>query len=422
MEKLRALWNEFASNPDARVLRWLVRTDEWDIVRVFLEVERSETGECPELFLVFDRPFASMTRYGIDLAQDMRKQFADSQEELSAQGLDQPWRPPAVTGVADSRVLVAHCESLCGHYEDIDYLALVLLPSQVAGYSQWDGWLQKLVGGEIPENVRVLVCDDVTSPQLDALAAKEPKRVVTQKLDLNMPSLIAELVKEHRGAGGPGADFREQFVALTTAAGKGDIAAARKAADASIATARANKWPLQEVTALMAFANACLAAGDAKQAVKCYRDARKVTATLQGDEAAVGAKVDVQTRLAEGAAMVSAGAFVEASAVYEATAPIAEKQGDPLMTIESWRMAAYCHEQARNPESAWKCGQAALKVGEKLEPDARKSTTLGYAAAGLMRVAKKKPYKDQAPVLERKIGKLLGPGWENGIEKGASKS
>jgi len=418
VDKLRALWNEFVLDPDARVVRWLIKPDEWDLVRAFVEVESGETGECPEFFIQFDRPFASSTRYGIELSQDMCARIDASKEELAEMGLDTSWKPPAVKGIADPRVLLAHCASLCDHYADIEYLALVLLPSEVRSHSAWDTWLQKLVGADIPENVRFLVCDDAARPQLELLAAAEPKRVMSQTPDLDMPSAYNELVKEHRGAGGAGADFREHFTGLTTAIGKGDLDAARKAGDAALKVARANKWPLQEVTAFMGLASAHLAAGDAKEAVNCYRAARKASASLQGDEAAAGAKVDVQTRLSEGAALVSAGAFVEAAAVYEETAPIAEKQEDHLMTIEGWRMAAYCHEQAKDREAAWKCGQAALKAGEALEPDERKNTTLGYAGAALLRLTKKRPYKDKATALRRQIGKLLGPDWEKDIQSG----
>src|SRR5262249_27936007 len=153
----------------------------------------------------------------------------------------------------------------------------------------------------------------------------------------------------------------------------------------------------------MALGGALLAAQQTDEALASYRAARQAAeaAVAAGDPA--GPKLLVPTRFAEGAALVAGGRLAEAAAVYEAAAPVAAAQGDQLMTLEGWRMAAYCHEQVAAGDLAWRCGEQALAAGAALDEDARAASTLPYAGQGLLRLAQQECYRDRADAVRRQM-------------------
>ena len=140
------------------------------------------------------------------------------------------------------------------------------------------------------------------------------------------------------------------------------------------------------------------------------------TAVAEGDP--VGPKLDLQARLAEGAALISGDRYPDAAEVYEAAASLAEEQQDHLMALESWRMAAYCHEKAKQFEPAWRCGLKALDAGALLDAQGRAHSTLPYAGQELLRLAEHRPYATQADQVRRRLLDLLGPDWERKVTAG----
>jgi hypothetical protein len=113
---------------------------------------------------------------------------------------------------------------------------------------------------------------------------------------------------------------------------------------------------------------------------------------------------------------VAAARFQEAGKVYEETVPLAEAEADPLLELESLRMAAYCREARKDWEGAWTLGGQALKAGEKLEPEVKANSTLPYVGQALTRVNNKVRKTDGA-TLKKHLDKTLGEGWEKKIAR-----
>jgi hypothetical protein len=126
-------------------------------------------------------------------------------------------------------------------------------------------------------------------------------------------------------------------------------------------------------------------------------------------------KIILQSKLSEGAALVSDGKHPEAAKVYEESAALAEQQNDFLMGMESWRMASYCHEVSKQIEPGWRCGNKALDAAAKMDADLRASSTLPFVGQGMLRLAKGADEEFAAQVRAR-MTELAGPDWEKKIE------
>jgi tetratricopeptide (TPR) repeat protein len=412
-------WNTFAESP-AVLLRWSCTADDAQMVDGWIGMQHEGAGEVPDFLVRFDLPFDGPERYGFTLRGALERQYDASRDELARAGHPADWRAPdLVPGESDVSALLRCCASFQAYHARLMLtVALVLAPEPAPDADAWQRWLYGLVGAPVPAGVRFLVLDPAEEPRLDALCQAQPERIVSQRLALEMPAAREELARNAAGAD-PGSQLRVHLVALTSAAGGGDLARAHGAAQQALAIAARQGWPAMQMAVHMALGAAYLGGGHTEHTLAAYRAAqRSALATEQAGDPA-GPRLRVQAALAEGAALVSAGRFGEAAPVYEAAAPLASASGDPLLIVEAWRMGGYCHEAAGDPQSAWRCGAAALEAGETLDPAARQASTLPWAGQMMMRLADRWSFPVGADAVRRQMAGLMGPEWNAGPAEAA---
>jgi hypothetical protein len=419
LDDIAAYWNTFALDRKGRLLRWLTDADGARMVEVFVEAENEEIDDIPDLFIRFAAPFLDPKRHGYALIEILRARYEEVRPGLVEEGVPADWAcPDPNPGESDVAAFARACGSLRAYYKDsAENIVAVLEPQAPASPGDWAKWLLALVRSELPTGVRLMVVDDVANPALDALAAAEPERVVTITPDLDMPGAMHELVQE-AGGSGPGVAFRKHFVALTTAAASGNLAAAARSADSAHSIAAEHAWPQMQVVVHMAMGGVLLGAGKGAEALARYRAAGQVAAEAGKAGDAVAPKLVVQARFAEGAALLAENRHAEAAPVYEAAAPLAAAQEDHLLAMEGWRMASYCHEVNKQIEPAWRCGNLALDAAEQLDEAIRRGSTLPYAGQGLLRLTKQSRYSREADNVRRRMNALIGPDWESLADAG----
>lgn len=410
---LSGLWEQFAANADARVLRWHCSADARQMADTFVKQHTTEPADIPDLFLPFDVPFKSEAVYALDLLRHW-KEFTDhNRDDLIDNSIDPTWTPPTPRANDSGPVAVGRAAvSFAERYGDgFRHLALVLDPNPIHDRAAWDRWLAAFAKLNLPANVRLLVIDDADRPPLTATAAADPKKVLTQTPEIDMSEAYRELASE-AGGKGPGVVFRTHFVGMLTAAKDGQFAAAEASAAAALAVATAEKWPDLQTTIRLALGNVQATAGKPAEALAAYRMAKESAEVAAAAGHPAGAKLVVQSHMAEAGAVFSDGKYKDAATLYEAAGPKSAAAGDPLLTMENWRMAAYCHEQAGDGEKAWACGEKALAAGEQIAPDMRPNTTLPFAGQCLLRLTAKKPFTARRDALVKRMNTLAGPGWE----------
>ncbi len=424
LDQIEAIWGEFTGNDQARLLRLVLDSDGTQLLDAFLEWQNEEASESPDLFLRFHEPVENASGYGLVLRDSLIEQFDEiregiAAEGIAAEGIPADWQcPPLVPGRSDTANFLHAAESLLEKYGDMmENLAVVLTPASIADADNWCQWLVRLVARpDMPPRLRFLVVDSTAAPVLERLAESEPQRVVTVAPDLDMPGAYAELVREIPGSG-PGFTFRRLFVALTQAAAVGNVAAAVYSAQRAAAIAQEQDWPQLATAVQMALGAAYFAAGDVGQTLACYRAANQAIA---GRSEPGAAKLDIQTRFAEGAALVGNQQFAEAAEVYEGIGPLAEQQQEPFAALEAWRMAAWCRETAGEKPRAWRRAVKALEAGQQLDEAMRPNSTLPYVGQLLLRLVADGVNPDQEDMVRQRMVSLVGEDWESRIEQGAA--
>lgn len=420
---LAARWLAFTDESDATALRWLVASESVPMADAFVTVEAGEAGTLPDLFVRFEEPFAAGERYGAGLAARLAADIAEA-EEAEAPGGDgaapaPPWQPPPPHG-DDALDFAAACASFAAHHAGVfDHVAVVLAPAAVDDEAAFGRWLHLVVRADLPRTVRLLLIDRADAPRYDALVAAEPQRVLSEPVDLDMAAAYVALAAAGNPAD-PGVQYRQHFVAMTGALGKGDARGGQRHADAALGVAAAQSgapgWAAMEVAVHVALGSFALGAKALDDALACFRSARTAA-----ERAAVAAEpasdaLVVQTRMGEALALLSAERWAEAGVLYQGTAPLAVARGDATLALECWRMASYCFEQIGRGDFAWAAGLRAIETAEPMDMGARRATTLPYVGQGMLRVAETPDFRGGGPGVRASMATLLGPDWEDLLE------
>ncbi len=412
LKMLSGLWMEFAELPEARLLRWCAPLDAQRIIETFLEVHKEDPDGVPHLFFFAQVPFTDGAKYADQLVAWFQQYYENNKEGIIEEGEDAGWQCPAAAPGKDGLTfLLQVLASFQAYYATLfDKLALAVLPPEIRDEAAWADWLKRLLALEIPASVRFLIVDDGKSPLLDALAKAEPKKLVRQTPDIDMPTIYRELLKESGGSG-PGVMFRKHFVEMTLAGQAGDLAAATARAEAAFKIATENQWPQMQVVAHMGLA-AIVLTGDKAQALDLYRQSAAIAAKAAEGGDAVAPKLVVQARMAEASVLFGEQKYQEAGAIYQETGPAAEAAGDPILAMENYRMAAYCLEQIKNAEQSWACATKALDAAEQIPAETRRQTLVHHVGHGMLRLAKKAPFAEQEKSVRERLTAMIGPDWE----------
>ncbi len=417
LDGLGNLWNQFAQNDQPRLLRWRVPGDDIKMIRLFFNLQDRGVGQIPDRFILFRNPFEDPSRYGFDLAKSFEVNYEQVRDDLAKQDLPAQWScPKPLEGETGIEMLIRTCASFHEYYDNyMERVAVVLTPTMLCSKTKWVAWLQSLLESDIPAQIRFTVIDCVEAPLLDDLCDQMPDQAVTACPELDMPGAVEEIFNKAPNTG-PGSTFRRLFVQLMNAISKQDLAKAQQSAKTALAFAQKQGWPQLQVVVNLALGTAYIADDQADQALATYQQAQQTAQQAQDAGDPVASKLVVQSLFAQCTALLTQKKYAPAAQIYEQIAPLTQAQDDLIMTLEAWRMAAYCHEKTRHWDDAWRCGHLALDTGEQMDTDAREASTLPYAGQALLRVTQQHAYRDLSQQVEERMVSLLGPEWAQPLE------
>lgn len=410
LDLLATHWNQFAEDPKPRLLRWMVDEDGARMLEVFFETQYEEDiSETPDLFVRLNAPCDSPD-YAQTLVEELLQQYLDNREALKQEGIDADWYPPEEAMVSSRVDKLALCAISFQEYysASVPTLVLVLTPSNIVSVETWISVLHDLTR-RLPSCVRVTVVDRVETPLLDHLASTMGDLVTTLSPDLDMPAAILQLANEE-GRTGPGVEFRRRFMELSQLVPTGDLAAIQTKAKAALAIAQEQNWISLQFAVQMLVAAAHCNADRSQYAVACYQMARETAERAETNDEPGARKLILQARFGEAAALLQQGAYIDAAQVYEQSVNLVSKE-EPLLQLECWRMAGYCHEQSHSPQAAWQALWNAVDVAEHLNESTRQQSTLAYAGEALLRLTERPEYQIHTRLIHNRMTALLGSGW-----------
>ena len=412
VDNLHDQWTLFTKDRDARILRWVLELDEVAVLDAWLTKEaHPDAAETPDLFLVLDTSFMLPAQHGVALREAMRTAYDADRAALEQAGVAPVWQcPPYRQGTNDIAALLEGLESLrAAHGEGIEILAVLLRPEQVSDPGSYLLWLQRL-SQAAPPHLRFIVVEMQGTNAFASLAQAEPKRIVTQTADLDMPAVLEQLSAEAGNLDTPGGQFRHAYVQMGSAAKKGDLVTADALGSAALAIAEQQGWTHLVGVIHFFMGSLLLRLG---RNVDAYHRFVATDAAGQKSEAAgepSGQKLRLQGRLAAGTALFQEKAYPQAARVYQETAPIAKTADDKRAELDCWRLASYCYELAGDTRQAWAAGAQGLQTAAAADEETRRTSTLPYLGEGMLRLTKDGHLGDAASI-DKRMQELLGPNW-----------
>ncbi len=380
-------WETFRSDASKRLLVWQVQDNAVRTLQCFFEVQKHETAlSTRDLFIVFDTPFENAMQFSRELKETLAGQYDASREDLEQEGIKADWRfnpedhPDSATGFLQG------LHSFAAKYHDVaGHVAAVFMPQQVADDTAFCSWLTRALSVEMPEYLRLVVIDSHETPRLSSLTESEHPLIANASPKIDALAIAQQTFAEEGGVGS-GAVFRNILMGLMTLVEKGSINQVKSKATDAQAFARRQGWADQEVVVTMLVAGAMLKEKRFDDAIQEYQGARQsaVQATASGHPA--GQQLVLQTWFGEAGTQLAANRDVKAAECYDRAAVVAQKTPDLILAIEAFRMSLFCHARLNNRDAALERGRLALALGERLEPEARATTTLPMAAIDLLRV------------------------------------
>ena len=405
LDRITEYWQEFAEMPDKQICRWLIKQDEYRMIDAFYEVESSEVGKTPDLFLGLETRYSS--NYRADLFEELNQiiqlsreegddsEFADFPEKIKK------WNP------SPEKNIFENFEEFGQLMDDIRWLVIVFIAPDDLNNPSWRSWLENATRN-LPPTIRIMFIDSVDSPQFSKFANKNSDRVHTIEPDLDMSSAIVEVA----GMGNPkdpAVQFRQLYARLMQAGIEPDIPKAESIAERAIKLTEQNNWFLIGAAVHMALGGMYLNVKKNYRALTRYDFAIALCdkAMGQGDPAAE--KQLVMALLTKAMGLFINKEIEEAAETYFIAGHHAVSCDDFFLVLESNRMSGHCYRKMGDSKKAHKCLTTAVEYGKKLDEATRKGSTLPFAAKELKEISN----SEERRKLESEMREVLGKNWEN---------
>ncbi len=412
-------WTTFAKDPDARICRWKVESDEVRMIEAFIKRESANEAETDDYFLSFRPPFDHYDDYAILLNAVIQEEI----EVLQKQFNEEVFKTPASNSTgfkiknAPSYFLNQLSDLRTGFLDFPGHLVAVLLPGEIADTKGYLKWLEQVIKNEIPDNVRFLVIDLDTAPFYQALAEKYPRLIHTIEPNLDMDGAMKELAS----AGDPrdpGVKFRKLLVEMSQHAAKGRIKEMERTGEAAIAVATQQGWQELQTNTYFLMASGYLRTGDKEKSIATYDKAALIAATGWQDGDDLCAKLLVQILLCKGSVFFGEKDYEMAREIYTNAIAPADDVKFHMGHLEARRMIATCYDFENEKKEAWKTYMEALDIGEHIDAEFRSSSTLPYVGAALVRIADDDGKDKVVKEIEEKMEELCGADWKKKVRKG----
>ena len=413
-------WFAFTDDPEARLGVWRLDGDGIQLVEVFLETQTEPGTAVPDFFMRLRVPFEDPDHHGVHLRNSFIEEIDAAKGEMAEAGVDPDWPVPALDPHGtDLGQLLSCLEAFRSYYADlVERLIVVVLPTDISQEGDWSAWLDCLVTQGLPENIRFMVFDDSRAPALDSLTERHPALVRTMAPELDMPGALDSLARQVGGTGPPDI-FRRMFVGMGTAAMRGNVLGALALGGFALTVARRQGWTQQVAVIHMALGTLLLGAGRTPEALVAFRAGGKASLASRDQGDPGSGKVVLQAKLAEAGALIQEGEYDNAAGAYEEAVSIntSQQEGDPVLLLESHRMAAYCHEQSGRTEEAWQHLASTLDAAEEVPEAQRIDTTLPFVVQAFTRLWTDYPFNRRRSEVEQRLTELLGPEWPALVEE-----
>jgi tetratricopeptide (TPR) repeat protein len=415
LERMNRLWERFRSLPEARVCRWLIQQDEKQMINAFFETSYLEDNPLTDFFIPFYTACIDFNSYSDGLIKELQAKIEFDREAMEAEGIHISWIPKAFGNENEQEFsyFLNNFYSFSQEAPSGELLVAVFMPDQVN--RQFVKWLTGVLSLKFPDNLRMLVIEQIDEVRLDKLATAYPKLVITTSLELDMPNAIKQLASAGDPAD-PGVKFRKAFLDLSQAAANKNFNEVQRLELPALNIAREQGWVPMEIAVHSLVASGYIGLNQLQNALQRYNQAYSLAKKAHAAGERVALTLAIQCLFNKGSVYIAEKDFAEAANAYGTAATHALEANDHYQTMEAKRMQGFCLEKNGEWEQAFEVEKEALTAAEQLEENVRHNSTLPYLGQSLLELSYRNGDKEGYIFLEEKLDALAGPGWQNKLQ------
>lgn len=402
-------WLTFMRNLEARLLLWQTSEPDRELVKTYFGAGEQMSSAV----LCLRTPFEQPARYADALAAEIISFYEERRAGSEKNGIVADWRPPVRQRETGVCYLLRVVQSLMDHHPELFFvMVLVFMPGEARDDKAFSAWLSTLLTqgqGDASLAVRLRYATHILDEAPCADFVRQwAKAVQVVHGEYHMQAVPRELVAES-GERGPGGQFRRLFVELTETLEHDDPARLQRLRGAALAVARQAKWFDQCVVIDLLAGAAFLKWRDHGQALDAYRGAFASGAKAIEAGHPAGNKLAANALFGEASVHLARNEPLKAVPCYERAAAHCEAAQDAILTVEAWRMHAWCLDRARWRDAALASGFRALVAAERMDAPMRGQSNVPFVAHWMLeRIG---PLHELRDALHVRLVTLFGPRW-----------
>lgn len=451
LDLLQGLWDDFVLSSKAGCCCWLVEQDELTMIDAFFQVNADESSDTSEIFLRLASPFHHAEQYSQALVNELAALVDADREELAADDIFIDWQANYKKDTNNSAL--GFLKEFFQFSVDLELeesrVIAFLSPTEVQRPAAWQKWWADVTELQLPDKIRLMVCDTIGEERLQDLAQAKPESIAILSADLDMPNAIRELMNEYGDQEDDCTHFRKAFYELTQAVGQRAPEQITSKAKAALSLARQIGFPHLEIAVLCITGNGFMMCAKKQSGITAFDEAIRIAEEAK-DKPMLPEFPDLKVELpggnlfeqlavqslffkAAGFLSLNRPDYAAAQAVYQETEqrlvqmlpkPKQDKEIDwsnggiiHFHRLEALRMTAFCQEQQNRTQGALEDYQTYIAIAEQLPPDLLESTMLPFVGQAVLKICQKKAMKEQYWTNHHKMEELLGKNWEEKLPK-----
>ena len=389
-----------------------------DLVSSYISSVNESADFSSDLNIVLKSPFVAPETYAAALGSDLVAGLKAQEEEFfETFGAYPTFSPKVIETRNTDAKFFGMCDELAEQVEAAyEHVTLLLIPE--TGFKKaFTRWLERIEAVWTSPRVQILVTDCKDDPALGTLPDSYGERTQRIEVEADMDEIIMATFDQSVGEIGPEADYQKAVMTALMGIKKQDYGKARRFSKQAFDIATENSWTTMQVMALIYY-GASVPHVEQQESVKAADQALGLMKGLDPEADPSVPKLKYQVLMMKGQAYLTHKEYAKAAPSYEDAYALCEAMENPLLMLETARMASFCHYHGGDHVKAWDWGDRGLKAAMEMPADAVPMTTFPFLVDHLDEVRLRgRDSEARSSRLDRFMTQMMGENWRPQIKE-----
>ena len=389
-----------------------------DLVSSYISVVNTSADFSSDLNIVLKSPFVAPESYTAALGSDLVAGLKEQEDAFfETFGAYPTFSPKVLEAKNIDAKFFGMCDELAVQVETAyDHVTLLLIP-ETGFKKRFTTWLERVEPRWTSPRVQILVTDCTEDPALGTVPDSYIARTQRIVVDTDMDDLMMATFDQSVGEIGPEADYQKAVMNALMGIKQQDYGLARHFSKQAFDIATENSWTTMQVMALIYY-GASVPHVEQQESVKAADQALGLMQGLDPEADPSVPKLKYQVLMMKGQAYLTHKEYAKAAPSYEEAYALSQEMENPLLMLETARMASFCHYHGGDHVKAWDWGDKGLTAASDMPADAVPMTTFPFLVDHLDEVrlrggdSEARSYR-----LDRFMSEMMGETWREQIKE-----